>query len=126
VYGFNYCRLHETLFDSSGQIAKSVSFIDLARFVYFKATGMPLPDEISGKSPLIGSHNGMAVYLLYNGILGDKTPQGGNALTRMVLDALPHHDGPKVIYGASCRIGMARLQQENIIFRQIPYELKVD
>ncbi len=124
--GFQYCNLGETLFDSTGQISKTVSFIDLARFVYFKETGLPLPDEISGKSPLIGIHNDTAVYLLYNGILADKTPQGGNALTRAMLAGLPQHDGPKVVYGTSCRVGQARLKQENMIFRQIPYELKVD
>ena len=124
--GFQYCFLGESLFDSAAQIRKSVSFTDLARFVFFKETGLPLPDEISGKSPLIGSHNGTAIYLLYNGVLDDKTPQGGNALTRAVLANLPTHNGPIVVYGTSCRVGMARLKQENIIFRQIPYELKVD
>ena len=74
--GFQYCNIGETLFDNSGQINKTVPFIDLARFVFFKETGLPLPDEISGKSPLIGTHNGTAFYLLYNGVLGDKTPQG--------------------------------------------------
>ncbi len=124
--GSQYCFLGENLFDSTGQIAKAVSFIDLARFVFFKETGLPLPDEVSGKSPLIGIHNGTGIYLLYNGILGDKTPQGGNALTRAVLADLPSQDGPKVVFGTSCRVGLARLKQENIIFRQIPYELKVN
>jgi adenine-specific DNA-methyltransferase len=89
-------------------------------------TGLPLPDEISGKSPLIGIHNGIAVYLLYNGVLDDKTAHGGNALTRAVLDILPLHSGPKIIYGTSCRVGESRLMQEQITFRQIPYALKVD
>ena len=124
--GFNYCKLGEHLFDNTGQISKNVSFIDLARFVFFKETGQPLPDEVSGKSPLIGSHKDTAIYLLYNGVLGDKTPQGGNALTRAVLATLPSHDGTKVIYGTSCRLGLTRLKQENLIFRQIPYELKVE
>jgi hypothetical protein len=43
-----------------------------------------------------------------------------------VLADLQPHDGPKVVYGTSCRVGVTRLKQENIIFRQIPYELKVD
>ena len=124
--GFQYCRIGETLFDSSGQIAETVSFIDLARFVFLKETGLPLPDEISGKSPLIGIHNGIAVYLLYNGVLDDKTAHGGNALTRAVLDILPLHSGPKIIYGTSCRVGESRMMQEQITFRQIPYALKVD
>jgi site-specific DNA-methyltransferase (adenine-specific)/adenine-specific DNA-methyltransferase len=124
--GFQYCNLGETLFDSTGQVAKTVSFIDLARFVFFKETGLPLPDEVSGKSPLIGVHNDTAVYLLYNGILKDKAPNGGNALTRAVLDILPPYDGPKIIYGTSCRVGQSRLNQENMTFRQIPYELNVN
>lgn len=124
--GFQYCRLGETLFDSSGQIAETVSFIDLARFVFLKETGLPLPDAISGKSPLIGVHEGVAVYLLYNGVLDDKTAQSGNALTRAVLDVLPPHYGPKTIYGTSCRVGQSRLEQEQITFHQIPYALKVD
>ncbi|HMA62774.1 MAG TPA: hypothetical protein VKP78_09015 [bacterium] len=82
--------------------------------------------EISGKSPLIGIHNNNAIYLLYNGILNDKTPRGGNALTRAVLEELPAHNGPKIIYGTSCRLGKVRLNQENIIFRQIPYDLRMD
>jgi len=124
--GFQFCTLGETLFDNTGQIAKSVSFIDLARFVFFKETGLPLPDTISKKSPLIGIQNDTAIYLLYNGVLGDKTTQGGNALTRPVLAELPPHDGLKVVYGTSCRVGIARLKQESVIFRQIPYELKVN
>lgn len=75
---------------------------------------------------MIGVHDEIAVYLLYNGVLGDKTPQGGNALTRAVLDGLPPHDGPRVVYGTSCRVGLARLREEKVIFRQIPYELRVD
>lgn len=71
-------------------------------------------------------HNGTAIYLLYNGILGDKRPQGGNALTRAVLANLPPHDGPKVIYGTSCRLGAERLKRENVTFRQIPYAVRVD
>jgi len=124
--GFRFCDLGEPLFDADGLINKFVTFISLARFVYLKATGTPLPDEVSRKSPLIGVHNGTGIYLLYNGILGDKTPQGGNALTRSVLAELPPYAGPKVIYGTSCRVGLTRLKQQNIIFRQIPYELKVD
>ena len=31
------------------------------------------------------------MYLLYNGVLGDKRPAGGNVLTRAVLAALPPH-----------------------------------
>jgi hypothetical protein len=76
-------------------------------------------------SPLLGVHNGTAIYLLYNGILGDKSANGGNVLTRAVLAQLPAFDGPKVIYCAGCLLGRDRLQAERIIIRQTPYEVRI-
>jgi adenine-specific DNA-methyltransferase len=73
---------------------------------------------------LLGRHNGTAYYLLYNGILGDKRPDGGNVLTAKVLNELPSFDGQKVIYGEACRIGATRLKDLGIIFKQTPYDLK--
>jgi adenine-specific DNA-methyltransferase len=63
--------------------------------------------------------------LLFNGVLGDKRPDGGNVLTSRILDELPAHEGPKVIYGEGCRLGSARLKRLNITFKQVPYEIKV-
>ena len=63
----------------------SVRFADLARHVFFTETGEPLPRERVTKSPLIGECRGLGIYLLYNGILGDKSAAGGNVLTRAVL-----------------------------------------
>jgi adenine-specific DNA-methyltransferase len=67
---------------------------------------------------------GTAYYLLFNGVLGDKTPNGGNVLTAKVLAKLPAHDGPKVVYGEGCRLAAARLKRNNIVFKQVPYEVK--
>jgi adenine-specific DNA-methyltransferase len=75
-------------------------------------------------SPLLGSHNGVAYYLLFNGILGDKRPDGGNVLTSKVLALLPPHDGPKVIYGESCRLRAEKLKLESITLKQTPYDIK--
>ena len=69
-------------------------------------------------------HNETAIYLLFNGILGDKRPRGGNVLTSAVLALLPQHKGKKLIYGESCRLGSDRLARENITFKQIPYDVR--
>ena len=122
---FRFCELGETLFDEHGQIKSSVRFADLARHVYFTETGEPLPRERVLKSPLIGVCRGVGIYLLFNGILGDKSANGGNILTRAVLAELPKFDGQKVIYCAGCLLGKDRLQTERIIVRQTPYEIKV-
>ena len=123
--GFQFCTLGEPLFDATGQINKPVPFTDLARHVFFSETGCAPEHAPTRKSPLIGIHHGVAYYLLFNGILGDKRPDGGNVLTGKVLDALPAHDGPRVIFGEGCRLGQDRLKRENLTFRQLPYEVKV-
>ena len=123
--GFRYCELGEPLFDENGKIRGTVSFADLARHVYFTETGEPLPRERVTKSPFIGACRGVGIYLLYNGILGDKSANGGNVLTRAVLAQLPAFDGQKVIYCAGCLLGRDRLQAERIIVRQTPYEIKI-
>jgi adenine-specific DNA-methyltransferase len=122
---FRYCELGEPLFDENGKIRETVSFGDLARHVYFSETGEPLPRERVKKSPFLGSCRGVGIYLLYNGILRDKSANGGNVLTRAVLAELPPFDGPKVIYCAGCLLGKDRLQADRIIVRQTPYEIKV-
>ncbi len=130
---FRYVRLGDELFDAHGRINESaVRFADLARHVYFSETGEPLPKErISAKSPLLGIHNGRAVYLLYNGILGDKKVKGGNVLCRETLAIIQKHNAEQegieqtVVYGTSQRLALARLKREGIVFKQIPYNIRI-
>ena len=123
--GFRYCKLGEACYDEYGRINAGVTFSDLARHIFFTETGEPIPKQAKDSNPLIGIYKGTAVYLLYNGILKDKQPDGGNVLTQAVLNILPKHDGPKVIYGTACRFSPVRLKRENIVFKQIPYEIRV-
>ena len=139
--GFRFAVLGDALFDERGSIRNTVRFGDLARHVYFVETGEPLPESGTGvppvkthgqdgratlSSPLIGVHRNTGIYLLYNGILKDKSPDGGNVLTTPVLSVLPKQAGPKVIYGTACRLGADRLRREGIVFKQLPYKLRVD
>ena len=129
--GFQFCKLGKPLFDARGHISSEVRFAELARFVWFIETGMGLPaSRASHKaadtaSPLLGVHDRRAVYLLYNGILKDRSIDGGNVLTTPLLDLLPAHDGPRVVYGARCAIGADRLRALGITFKQLPYHLRV-
>jgi adenine-specific DNA-methyltransferase len=129
--GFQYCSLGKPLFDARGHIDPAVRFAELARFVGFVETGRGLPTARASRkpaataSPLLGVHQGRAVYLLYNGILSDRSIDGGNVLTTPLLEHLPAHDGPKVVYGARCAIGAERLRRLDIVFKQLPYHLRV-
>ncbi len=123
--GFRYCRLGEPLFDEFGQIRTSVTFGELARHVYFTETGEPLPRENVPTTPLLGVCRGVGIYLLYNGILGDETVNGGNVLTRSTLAKLPKFAGTKVVYCTACLLSSERLSAERIIVRQTPKGIKV-
>jgi adenine-specific DNA-methyltransferase len=123
--GFRFCRLGPPLLDADGHVAGDIKFDDLARHTWFCETGEPWPRKGNGRrNPLLGVHKDTAIYLLFNGVLGDRSVNGGNVLTTKVLASLPEHKGPKVIYGEASRLGSERLKREGIVFKQIPYEVK--
>lgn len=125
--GFQYCRLsNEPLFDGYGAIRDDVRFGQLAEFVWFveTGTGYTAPKK---QSPLLGIHDGRAIYLLYNGILQDRSDLGGNVLNQRTLAYLESdfpHDGPKAIYGARSRYQPARLKAAGVEFKQLPYRIQ--
>lgn len=124
--GFRFCTLGDATFDDHGCINPAVKFATLAAYVWHIETGAPGNQPFD--KPLLGVHNGTAYYLLYNGILGDRKPVGGNVLTHDVLkaiNAIYPHQGPKVVYGETTRLGASRLATEGISFKQIPYDVKM-
>lgn len=120
--GFRFYKLGESIFDEDGAIREQITFAQLAAHVWFCETGEPLSGRAD--SPLLGVHEGTACYLLYNGILGDKKPQGGNVLTRRVLESLPPWDGPKVLYGERNMLSPQRMKELDMVFKQTPYDIK--
>jgi adenine-specific DNA-methyltransferase len=124
--GFRFCTLGEPAFDEHGRIRTEVKFATMAAYVWHFETGEP-GHQVFDK-PLLGVNNSTAYYLLYNGILGDRRPAGGNVLTHAVLQAINEifpHDGPKVVYGEMSRLGTSRLAAEGITFKQLPYDVKM-
>jgi adenine-specific DNA-methyltransferase len=121
--GFRFYRLGAAVFDAEGRINPEIRFAHLAAHVWFAETGTAMPSRRKN-SALLGVHQGTAYYLLYNGILGDKTVNGGNVLTRPTLAALPAFDGPRVIYGEACRLSDDLRRVLGITFKQTPYDIK--
>jgi len=126
---FRFLRLGAPVFDQAGAIHPDVRFSTLAAFVWMQETGTPLASGQAGSSPFLGTHNGVAYYLLFNGILGDRRPQGGNVLTSPLLawldeaHPMPATASARVIYGEATRLGPARLNAARIRFKQIPYDV---
>ena len=120
--GFTFYNLGCPIFDQDGLINKEVKFDALSSHVWFSETKTSL--RLKNRSPFLGVHNETGYYLLFNGILGDKSISGGNVLTSSILKKLPFFKGNKVIYGEMTRMGKEKLKSLGIIFKQIPYDIK--
>ena len=122
--GFRLCKLGQTIFNEYGYLNPEIKFSTLASHIWFLETRTPISKK--KRSAYLGKYHDIAYYLLYNGILGDRKPDGGNVLTSAILNQLPSindHEGKIVIYGESSRLGEARLKKSNITFKQIPYDV---
>jgi adenine-specific DNA-methyltransferase len=125
--GFRFLRLGETVFDETGRLRPGIPYAALAAHLWFAETRAPRPADAPA-GPLLGTHEGRAIALLYNGILGDRRPRGGNVLTRETLGLIRAQApagfiGPIIIYGEQSRLSAASLQAEGIVFRQTPHAL---
>ena len=116
------------MFDEHGQINPAVRFADLAHHIFYLENRVPLP-ACQKCSPLLGVCQNKVVYLLFNGILGDKRPLGGNVLTQKILASLPEINKWQpdkyqiVVYGEACRLSPQNLMDRNMVFKQNPYEV---
>ena len=128
--GFRFYRLGPPVFGEDGHIRPDISFPVLAAHVWFSETGTPW--TAPRQTPFLGIHEGRAFALLYNGILGDKRPGGGNVLTRATLatvqaaiaEADPAFAGPLTVYGEQSRVTAPTLDREAVTFKQTPYDIK--
>ena len=122
--GFCFKTLGECVFDEMGAINPKVDFKTLAAYIWQKETNTPSECKFS---PLLGEHQGKSIFLLYNGVLGDKRPRAGNVLNKTVLKQLLKKyptDNEKIVYGDACfGISNEELRAHKIIFKQIPYDL---
>lgn len=127
--GFRFCTLGEPLFDADGNVSPAVTYPDLAAHVFFCETGSPIPRHATGETPLIGTFQGRAIYLLHNAdAVGVASTNSGNVLTGGVLDTLPlpepGFDGARIVYGEGCTVPDDRLSRMNVTFKQIPYQIE--
>ena len=124
--GFRYYELGEAILNEDGSLTGDIPFDVMAAHVWFTETKTPYMG--GKKSTVLGVHEGTAYSLLYNGILKDRSVNGGNVLTRKTLDViqadLAGRDYEKiVVYGEACRLMAPTLEALKIEFRQTPYDL---
>jgi len=124
--GSRYCQLGLPLFNEFGGIHHQACFSDLAAHIFFSETGLPLPQRVDGSTSLIGQHENRQIYLLFSPAdQGFPRETSGNVLTPDMLRELPkgEFDGLHIVYAEGCTVSQDRLKEEQVIFKQIPYQI---
>ena len=115
--GFEYCELDKPLFSEHGQIEETCDFKQFATYIYFTETQTNI-DHAKVKANYIGEQNGTEYYLVY------KEPHK-NDLDKSFLKKLEKTDSKKIVYADRCTLDESELAEYNVVFKQIPYEVKV-
>ena len=112
--GYKFYRLGGTLYDDNGLLNKNVNAKELGAFIFYKET----QTSISGDSvlPFLGTIDGVSYYLLYSA-------DNDTCLNLSSYKKLNVKEGKKVIYADICRMNSRKLREEQIEFKQIPYDL---
>lgn len=114
--GFQFMQLDTPLFDKDGNISEPVTYLDLARYIFFTETQKDI-DEKKVKKPYIGTDKEKDYCLFF-------TERGKNTFTRESMKKLPKNDAPKMVYADRCLLSEETLRAHRIVFKQIPYQVK--
>ena len=112
--GYKFYRLDEPLYNAKGLLNKNVEAKELGAFIWYKETQTSLPDE--ALVPYLGTFDETSYYLMY-----DK--EEDTSLSLRTLKKLEVKQGKKVIYADLCKLTKKKLQDEQIMFKQIPYDI---
>ena len=114
--GFQFMNLDTELFDAHGLINDDITYIDLARYIFFSETKLDLKEKAM-KDYFIGERNGTEYYLIYK--------QGKeNILNEKTASKVKKGEKEKIVYADNCTLDSDTLAELNIIFKQIPYEVR--
>ncbi|MFH0857470.1 MAG: site-specific DNA-methyltransferase [Candidatus Magasanikbacteria bacterium] len=115
--GFEYCELDKPLFDEHGQIEETCDFNQFATYIYFTETQTNI-DKNKIEKNFIGEHSDTEFYLIYK-------EKDKNILTKSFLSKLRKTENKKIVYADKNYLDEDELLKYNIVFKQIPYEVKV-
>jgi len=121
--GFTYCTLGSAIDAESILAGKLPKYAEFAKYVYYLATGMnhPNEDKIKESEYFVGKAPTESIYLLY-----DKDLEKLKTLAITLDWAQKIHakdSGKKVVYAPACYLDEESLDQFNIKFVSIPYNL---
>ena len=115
--GFEFCELDKPLFDEQGQIEETCEFNQFATYLYFTETQTNI-DKNKIEMNFIGEYEGKEFYLLY-------TEKHTNILDKSFLTNLRKNKKQKIVYADKNYLDESELLKHNVVFKQIPYEVKM-
>ena len=119
--GFDFYTLGEPVFDEVGLINPKVKFETLAAYLWQSETGEPSQPK---KSPFLGEHNGVGIYLLFSDVLGSDENVLNYQRLKKLLAQYPF-DGEKIIYADACTgVSDIELKRLHVTFKQIPFDIR--
>lgn len=114
---FDYYELGKPLF-KDGNLNEEVSEEDIRHYIYYTETKQPLTRERKGRSYLLDTLNGTAYYFYYK----------RNQLTNLSIDTLneivEERSNQYIIYADTCTIDEETRNELNVVFKQIPRDIK--
>jgi len=121
--GFTYYKLGPSIDGKDILEGKNLPTWDnFAKYVHYLATGKPI-DEVKKPSnswEIISKAKGTGVYLIYK----DSIDELKNlAITRDWLEIIKNKEGKKIVYAPACFLDKEVLDEYNISFVQIPFNL---
>jgi adenine-specific DNA-methyltransferase len=114
---FDYYELGKPLF-KDGNLNEEVSEEDIRHYIYYTETKQPLTRKRNGRSYLLDTLNGTAYYFYYE----------RNLLTNLSIDTLneivEERSSQYIIYADTCTIDEETRNELNVVFKQIPRDIK--
>ena len=114
---FDYYELGKPLF-KNGNLNEEVSEEDIRHYIFYTETKQPLTRKRNGRSYLLDTLNGTAYYFYYE----------RNLLTNLSIDTLneivEERSSQYIIYADTCTIDEETRNELNVVFKQIPRDIK--
>lgn len=114
--GFSYYELGPVLFDADGGLNADVSADEVRRYIWYSEAKAPYADMTAEHPYLLGVLGETVYYLAYE-------PDGETTLGPGLLRQLPRRGTPTVVYADRCVIDDDRLNELNVVFKQIPRQI---
>ena len=103
--GFSFYELGPVLFDADGELNAAVPAEEIRKYIWYAETKAPYVD-MTAEHP----------YLAYK-------PDGETTLGPRLLRLVPRRGAPTVVYADRCVFDDDKLNELNVVFKQIPRQI---